>query len=95
MATPEELIALAAGLQPPNDEIVRRAAKYLEYGGREGLETAHNLLTDAHNNLRAASLQVPTLLVGYEMDLRQDRIETYGSVGRDSMLTPPYWKRGW
>ena len=95
MATPEELDALADTLSAPNDEIVRRAAKYLRLGGREGLETAHNLLSDAHNNLVMARLSLPSLLVGYEMDLRQDRIEIYGSVGRDTTLTPPFWKRGW
>lgn len=98
MATPEELDSLAGDLSAPNDEIVRRAATYLRRGGREGLETAHNLVTDALNNLRVehSGLSAPMiLLAGYMMDLRQDRIEHYGSVGRDPLLTPPYWKRGW
>jgi len=98
MATPEELDALADGLSAPNNEIVHRAATYLRRGGREGLETAHNLVTDAMSNLRAvhSGLTAPMiLLAGYMMDLRQDRIESYGSVGRDPFLTPPYWKRGW
>jgi hypothetical protein len=95
MATPDELIALAPSLPAPNDEIVLRAAKYLALGSRDGLETAHNLVTDAHNNLVTRGAEVPSLLVGYEMDLRQDRIEGYGSVGRQPDMTAPYWKRGW
>lgn len=95
MATPEELSALAPVLPEPYDEIVLRAAKYLAQGTRDGLETAHNLLTDAHNNLRANHLPVPVLLMGYEMDLRQDRIEGYGAVGRPADMLSPYWKRGW
>lgn len=95
MATPEELRALAPSIQPPNDEIVLRAAKYLAQGTREGLEIAHNLVTDAHNNLVAAGAYVPGLLVGYEMDLRQDRIENYGAVGRPHDMAAPYRQGGW
>lgn len=95
MATPEELDALADNLIPPNAEIVHRAASYLRQGDRGGLETAHNMLTDVRTNYNVAGLSVPPLLVGYEMDLRQDRIELYGSLGRDPFMTPPYWKQGW
>jgi hypothetical protein len=93
MATPDELIALAPTLPYHNDGILRGPAKYLARGDRLGLETAHNLVTDAHNNLRARGAAVPALLVAYEMDLRQDRIEGYGSVGRQPDMTAPYWRR--
>jgi len=96
MATPEELESLAGTLSAPNDEIVRRAARFLRQGGREGLETAHNMLDDALTNMRTAYLsQGLILLAGYAMDLRQDRIETYGAVGRPANMTAPYWKNGW
>jgi len=95
MATPAELRAIADTLPTPNDEIVRRAAYYLELGTRNGLETAHNLVTDAHNNLVMAKVYVPGMLVAYEIDLRQDRIENHGAVGRPADMDAPYWRYGW
>lgn len=95
MATPEELEAIAGDFAAPNDEIVRRAAKYLRLGGRAGLETAHNMVVDALNNVWPYVTASQMLLAGYAIDLRQDRIEIFGAVGRPADMTAPYWKRGW
>lgn len=95
MATPDELIALAPAVGSPNDEIILRAAKYLAQGSRNGLETAHNLLVDAANNERVAGRTPPYLLSAYAEDLRQDRIEGYGSVGRPHDMFAPYRQGGW
>lgn len=95
MATPDELRAIAPTLPVPNDEIIMRAAKYLDRGDRAGLEIASNLVDDALTNLKVRDAYVPGLLVGYSIDLRQDRIETYGAVGRPADMDAPYWRNGW
>lgn len=99
MAEPDDLQALVAYLPPPNDEILSRAAVYLdryrEQGDRYALETASNLVTDVVGNLRCNRLAVPELLHRYDHELRSERVAEFASVGRQPDMTPPYWKRGW
>ena len=92
MVTPGELTTLAQTLLPPNDEITRRAAHYLGLDSRDGLETAHNLITDVATNLVLAHLTMPLALLEYEEDLYNARIDAYGSIGRQPDMTAPYWR---
>lgn len=97
MLSDAEWLALAGSLDPVNGEIVSRAWFY--YSGypepRDGLETAHNLITDSIRNLVVMKAAVPTDLLQLEEDLYNQRIMSYGAVGRPATLTPPYWKYGW
>lgn len=93
MVTPDDLRTTAGSLAAPNNEILIRAAFYLSFDSREGLETAHNLVTDTVCNLVVAGLHVPPELLLFEDDLYNRRISAYGAIGRPAGdLTAPYWR---
>lgn len=92
--SPEQLEAVAQTVEGDASFQLVWAANALRRGDRLGLETAHNLVTDAWTNLMLSYQDVPPEIPLYDQALMQARIDTYGAVGRPATHTPDR-RRGW
>lgn len=90
--TSADLQSLALQVSTPNDEILNRAAVYLE---RDDLSTAHNLVCDVISNYGVNGLGAPIGVIEVERDLRAERIDRDGSIGRPVNTAAPNLRGGW
>lgn len=92
--SPEQLEAVAETVSGDASTQLRWAAHVLRQDSRLGLETAHNLVTDAWTNLMLSFQAVPPEIPLYDQELMAARVTAYGAVGRPATFTPDR-RRGW
>ena len=86
--TPEQLETVAQTLAGWDEGRLGRAAAHLREGTRLGLETAHNLVTDVLTSMALSGVAPPVVLPLYNRGLMEQRIATYGAVGRPANMSP-------